>query len=201
LLRNGYGILSPNIRGSSGYGKEYIKLDDYKKRTDSVKDIEYATRWLIEKGLTDSTMLAIKGASYGGYMTLAALTSYPHLFAAGIDVVGIANFVTFLENTKPYRRVLREAEYGPLTDMEFLTEISPLTHAENIKAPLLIIHGENDPRVPVSEARQIAKAIESNGGIVETLIFPDEGHGVGKLSNRLIMYRRMVDFLDKYVKK
>jgi len=201
LIRHGYGLMAPNIRGSRGYGKHYMELDNYKKRLDSVKDIEYAARWLINSGYTDSTMLAIKGGSYGGYMTLAALTSFPTLFAAGIDEVGIANFVTFLENTKPYRRAIREAEYGPLTDKKFLTEISPLTHAENIKAPLLIIHGANDPRVPVSEARQIAEVIKNKGGIVDTLIFPDEGHGVGKLSNRLIVYRRMVDFFDKYVKK
>ena len=201
LIKNGYGILAPNIRGSRGYGKHYMNLDNYKKRLDSVKDIEYAARWLIKSGYTDSTMLAIKGGSYGGYMTLAALTTYPTLFAAGVDEVGIANFVTFLENTKPYRRALREFEYGPLKDKKFLTEISPLTHADNIEAPLLIIHGENDSRVPVSEARQIAEVIKNKGGIVDTLIFPDEGHGVGKLSNRLKVYRRMVDFFDKYIKK
>ncbi|HID94131.1 MAG TPA: S9 family peptidase [bacterium (Candidatus Stahlbacteria)] len=201
LIQHGYGILAPNIRGSSGYGKHYMELDNYKKRMDAVKDIEYAARWLIESGYTDSTMLAIKGASYGGYMTLAAITSFPKLFAAGIDEVGIANFVSFLENTKPYRRAIREAEYGPLTDKKFLTEISPLTHAARIEAPLLIIHGENDPRVPVSEARQIIEAIKNKGGIVDTLIFADEGHGVGKLPNRLVMYRRMVNFLDRYIKK
>ena len=120
-------------------------------------------------------------------MTLAALTTYPDLFAAGCDEVGIANFETFLTNTADYRRHLREAEYGPLSDPEFLRDISPLTHVDKI-------HGENDSRVPVGEARQIAKALIDRGAPVDTLIFPDEGHGVGKRPNRLILYRKMVEF-------
>jgi dipeptidyl aminopeptidase/acylaminoacyl peptidase len=200
LILNGFGVLAPNIRGSSGYGKEFIALDDYKKRKDSVRDVYEAAKWLVDSEYAEYGKIGIKGASYGGYMTLAALVDYPDVFGAGIDNVGIANFVTFLKNTKAYRRAIREAEYGPLTDEEFLTEISPLTYADRIKAPLLIVHGENDSRVPVGEARQIAEAIESRGGTVETLIFPDEGHGISKLENRLIYYRKMVDFLDKHLK-
>ncbi len=200
LALNGYGILAPNIRGSSGYGREYVKLDDYKKRKNAVRDVYEAAKWLVDNGYSEFGRIAVKGASYGGYMTLAALVEYPDVFGAGIESVGIANFVTFLKNTKPYRRAIREAEYGPLTDEKFLREISPITHASRIKAPLLIIHGENDPRVPVGEARQIAQKIKARGGVVETLIFPDEGHGVAKLSNRLVLYRRMVEFLDTYIK-
>jgi dipeptidyl aminopeptidase/acylaminoacyl peptidase len=200
-MLNGYGILAPNVRGSSGYGRDYMAMDNYKKRTESVKDAGAAARWLVDKGYTDPDHLAVKGASYGGFMTLACLTEFPQLFAAGIDEVGIANFVTFLENTAEYRRALREAEYGPLDDRGFLEEISPLTHVDRITAPLLVIHGENDPRVPVGEARQIASAIEARGGTVESLIFPDEGHGVSKLSNRLQSYRKMVEFLDRHIKK
>jgi dipeptidyl aminopeptidase/acylaminoacyl peptidase len=200
LILHGYGILAPNIRGSKGYGREFMALDDYKKRKDSVRDIYEGAMWLVENGYAEKGKIGIKGGSYGGYMTLAALVDYPDVFGAGIDDVGIANFVTFLENTKSYRRAIREAEYGPLSDPEFLTEISPLTHADRIKAPLLIVHGENDSRVPVGEARQIADAIEANGGVVETLIFPDEGHGISKLDNRLIYYRKMVDFLDQHLK-
>jgi dipeptidyl aminopeptidase/acylaminoacyl peptidase len=200
LALNGFGVLAPNVRGSSGYGREYLALDDYKKRKDSVRDYYEATMWLVNNGYSELGRIGIKGGSYGGYVTLAALVDYPEVFGAGIDDVGIANFVTFLENTAEYRRAIREAEYGPLTDREFLTEISPITNAANIRAPLLIVHGENDPRVPVGEARQIAEAIRSHGGEVETLIFPDEGHGIAKLDNRLIYYRKMVEFLDKHLK-
>ena len=200
LVLKGFGILAPNVRGSSGYGREYMALDDYKKRKDSIKDYYEAAMWLVKNGYSEKHRIGIKGGSYGGYVTLAALVDYPDIFGAGVDDVGIANFVTLLENTAEYRRAIREAEYGPLSDREFLTEISPLTNVTNIRAPLLIVHGENDPRVPVGEARQIAEAIRSHGGEVETLIFPDEGHGVAKLENRLTYYRKMVEFLDKYLK-
>ena len=156
--------------------------------------------YLEQQPYIDRERMGVAGGSYGGYMALAALVDYPDVFGAGIDNVGIANFVTFLKNTKSYRRAIREAEYGPLSDEEFLREISPLTHADRIKAPLLIVHGENDSRVPVGEARQIAEAIEANGGVVETLIFPDEGHGISKINNRLVYYRTMVDFLDEHLK-
>jgi len=201
LILNGYGVLAPNIRGSSGYGRDYIKLDDYKRRLDSIRDIGAAVQWLIDNGYTRVGKIAIKGASYGGYVTLASLVEFPDYFGAGIDQVGIANFVSFLKNTAEYRRALREAEYGPLSDEAFLKEISPVTHADRIRAPLLVVHGENDPRVPVEEARQIADTIRARGGEVELLIFPDEGHGIAKLSNRLLYYRKMVEFLDKYLKE
>ncbi|MFH1313078.1 MAG: S9 family peptidase [Candidatus Eisenbacteria bacterium] len=200
LILNGYGVLAPNIRGSSGYGREYVRLDNYKKRKDSIRDIYEAARWLVDGGYAEEGRIAIKGGSYGGYVALAALVDYPDMFGAGIDNVGIANFVTFLQNTAEYRRAIREAEYGPLTDREFLTAISPLTNADKIKAPLLIVHGENDPRVPVGEAKQIAKAVMINGVTTELLIFPDEGHSIAKLSNRLTYYRRMVEFLDRHIK-
>jgi dipeptidyl aminopeptidase/acylaminoacyl peptidase len=197
LVLNGYGIMALNPRGSSGYGREFVDMDNYKNRWKSVKDYETAARWLITEGYADPGKIAITGGSYGGFMTLAALTTNPDLYAAGIDEVGIANFVTFLKNTAPYRRALRESEYGPLADSAFLLEISPITHVDRIRAPLLIIHGANDPRVPVGEARQMAKAIADRGGIVDTLIFPDEGHGISKRANRLVSYRRIVDFLNQ----
>ena len=200
LLANGYGILTPNPRGSTGYGTEFMNMDNYTNRMKSVKDYEYANRFLAQSGYAIPDKIAIMGGSYGGYMVLACLTENPDLWAAGIDVVGIANFVTFLRNTSAYRRALREAEYGPLSDSTFLLSISPMTKADKIIAPLLIVHGENDPRVPVSEARQIAKAIGDRGGVVDTLIFPDEGHGIAKRPNRLIEYRRRVDFLNKYMR-
>jgi dipeptidyl aminopeptidase/acylaminoacyl peptidase len=200
LVASGYGVFAPNIRGSSGYGRDYVKLDDYKNRENAIRDIYEGAKWLVDRGYAGFGAIGIKGASYGGYATLAALAEYPEVFGAGLDDVGIANFVTFLANTAPYRRELREAEYGPLSDQIFLTEISPITRVDRIRAPLLIVHGANDPRVPVSEARQIAAAITARGGVVDTLIFADEGHGASKLANRLVYYRKMVDFFDKYLK-
>jgi dipeptidyl aminopeptidase/acylaminoacyl peptidase len=201
LLLNGYGIFAPNVRGSSGYGKDYAALDNYKKRLDSVKDLKCGVDWLIQKGYTKKRMIGIKGASYGGYMVLAGITEYPDLFAAAVDEVGIANFVTFLENTGAYRRALREAEYGPLTDRGLLKEISPIHKVDRITTPLMVVHGENDPRVPVGEARQIIKALSDRGVAIDSLIFADEGHGVSKRKNNLILYRRMVDFFDKHLKE
>ncbi len=199
FLANGFGVMAVNPRGSSGYGQEYTLMDNYKNRLKSVQDYEYANRFLREAGYAKPDKIAVMGGSYGGYMVLACLTENPDLWAAGVNSVGIANYISFLQNTKPYRRALREAEYGPLTDLEFLASISPINKVDKIVAPLLIIHGENDPRVPVGEARQIAKAIGDRGGVVDTLIFPDEGHGTSKRSNVMIDYRRRVDFLKKHL--
>ena len=199
LMLNGFAVLAPNVRGSSGYGPDYMALDNYTLRTDSVADIGSAVDWLLEQGYTDEAHLGIKGASYGGYMVMAAITEMPTRFAAAIEEVGIVNFVTFLENTADYRRALREAEYGPLSDLSFLESISPIHRIDRIVTPLLVIHGENDSRVPVGEARQIIAALEERGRPVEGLIFPDEGHGVRHLENRLVMYRRMVDFFKHHL--
>jgi dipeptidyl aminopeptidase/acylaminoacyl peptidase len=201
LLLNGYGVLAPNPRGSSGYGSKFMALDNYKKRKDSLRDYKAAVDYLIQNGYTGSGMIGIRGGSYGGYVVMGMITEYPDLFSAAINGVGIVNFQSFLENTAPYRRALREAEYGPLSDPEFLKSISPIHKANLIKTPLLVIHGENDPRVPVGEARQIIEAIKSNGGVVDSLIFPDEGHGASKRVNIIAEYRKQVEFLDRHLKK
>ncbi len=201
LMLHGYGLFAPNVRGSDGYGKEYLAMDNYKNRLKSVSDMKAGADWLIENGYTEKGMIGIKGGSYGGYMVMAGITEYPDLFSAAINSVGIVNFVSFLENTSAYRRHLRESEYGPLTDKEFLRSISPLHKADRIMTPLMVVHGENDPRVPIGEARQIIDAIKKKGGVVEPLIFPDEGHGIGKLKNRLVFYREMVDFFNDHLKK
>ena len=133
-------------------------------------------------------------------MVLSALTEYPDLWAAGVDVVGIANFVTFLENTGSWRQEHREAEYGSLEeDREFLEAISPMNSADNIAAPLFVLHGENDPRVPVGEAEQIAEEVAAQGVPVEKMIFEDEGHGLSKLANKIEAYTAVVEFLDTHV--
>lgn len=200
LMLNGYGILAPNPRGSTGYGATYVALDDYKKRQDSLKDYKAGVDWLVANGYTKPGQIGIRGGSYGGYVVLGMITEYPTLFNAAIDIVGIANFVTFLKNTAPYRRAIREAEYGPLTDEPFLTSISPIHKAGIIKTPLLVVHGANDPRVPVSEARQILAAIKGNGGIVDSLIFADEGHGSSKRVNTIAEYRKHVAFFNTFLK-
>jgi len=199
LLSHGYALLEPNVRGSTGYGKQYTTLDDVRKRPDSVRDIGAALDWLAERDEVDEDRVAAYGGSYGGFMVLASLAEYPDRWAAGVDVVGIANFVTFLENTGEWRRELREAEYGSLDeDRDFLEEISPVNNADRIRAPLLVMHGANDPRVPVEEAEQIAKKVEENAP-VDSLIFDDEGHGFSKLENKIEAYSRLVGFLDEHV--
>jgi len=201
FVQRGYGVLAPNVRGSTGYGYEYQSLDDVRLRMNSVADLRAAAEWLAASGTADAARIAVMGGSYGGFMTLAALTTYPDLWAAGVDIVGIANFVTFLENTGPWRRKLREPEYGSLeNDREFLEEISPLRSADRIAAPLFVLHGRNDPRVPVGEAEQIATAVRARGLPVEHLVFDDEGHGIIKRANRLVAYPAIARFLDAHLK-
>ncbi|WP_144923869.1 S9 family peptidase [Halorubrum salsamenti] len=200
LLNNGYAVFEPNVRGSSGYGKAYAALDDVENRMDSVADVRAGVEWLHDHPEVDPDSVVAMGGSYGGFMVLAALTEYPELWAAGVDVVGIANFVTFLENTGDWRRALREAEYGSLEgDREFLESISPINNIEAIEAPLFVLHGANDPRVPVGEAEQIVEEAREQGVPVRKLIFDDEGHGFSKLENRIEAYRAIVDFLAEHV--
>ena len=202
LASRGYGVFVPNVRGSTGYGYEYQSLDDVRLRMDSVKDLQYAVRWLSESGIADPKRIAVFGGSYGGFMVLSAVTTYPDLWAAGVDIVGIANFVTFLENTGPWRRKLRESEYGSLeNDREFLEEISPIRAVDKITAPLFVVHGANDPRVPIGEAEQIVDALKKRNVPVEYLRFEDEGHGIVKRVNRLVVYPAIAQFLDEHLKK
>ncbi|MDF2701610.1 MAG: peptidase prolyl oligopeptidase active site region [Rubrobacteraceae bacterium] len=197
LLHRGYAVLFPNVRGSTGYGKAFTHLDDVELRMDSVRDLAHAAHWL--RGRRHKRV-AVMGGSYGGFMVLAALTEYPELWSAGVDIVGIANLVTFLENTGSYRRGLREPEYGSLErDRQFLESISPIHKAGNIRAPLMVIHGKNDPRVPVGEAEQIVERVRMNGGAVEYLLYEDEGHGLAKLANRLDAYPKIAAFLDEHL--
>lgn len=199
LCDRGFGVVVPNVRGSTGYGKRYASLDDTTRRLDSVKDLAAIHRWLDSAGFS-SERAALYGGSYGGYMVLAGVAFQPELWAAGIDIVGISDLVTFLENTSPYRRAFREREYGSLEkDREFLESASPLGKVEEIRAPLFVIHGENDPRVPVGEARQLVASLERRGIPHELLIYGDEGHGLAKLANRLDAYPRAFDFLSEHL--
>ncbi|MBW4442242.1 MAG: prolyl oligopeptidase family serine peptidase [Plectolyngbya sp. WJT66-NPBG17] len=182
----GVAILFPNVRGSTGYGKTFLQLDNGFLREDSVKDIGALLDWIATQPTLDKDRILVTGGSYGGYMSLAVATNYSDRIRASIDIVGISNFVSFLERTESYRRDLRRVEYGDERDpkmREFLLRISPLNNAQKIKKPLFVIHGKNDPRVPLNEAEQIVKTVRNNGVPVWYLMAKDEGHGFSKKKN------------------
>lgn len=183
----GCAVIYPNVRGSSGFGKSYLKMDNGFLREDSVKDIGALLDWIAEHPKLDETRVGVTGGSYGGYMALASLVHYSDRLRCGIDGVGISNFVTFLENTKDYRRDLRRVEYGDERDPAMrahLQKISPTNNVDRINAPLLVVQGANDPRVPESEASQIVAAVRAKGKEAWYLLARDEGHGFAKKSNR-----------------
>jgi dipeptidyl aminopeptidase/acylaminoacyl peptidase len=199
LAGEGHTVVVPNVRGSAGYGKRWYSLDDRELRLDSVKDLAAINAWLPTID-GDPQRAALWGGSYGGYMVLAGVAFQPDLWAAGVDIVGIASLVTFLENTSDYRREMREREYGYLaTDREFLESASPLSRVDDIRAPLFVIHGANDPRVPLSEAEQITDALTKRGVPCQLLVYPDEGHGLAKLTNRLDAYPQAFSFLRDHL--
>ncbi len=182
----GVAMLVPNVRGSSGYGKTYLSLDNAEKREDSVKDIGALLGWISRQPELDASRVGVMGGSYGGYMVLASLMHYSDRIRAGIDVVGISDFATFLTNTESYRRDLRRAEYGDERTPEMqkvFAEISPARHADRIRSRLFVAQGKNDPRVPYTEAEQIVKAVRGNGQPVWYLLYDDEGHGFRKKAN------------------
>jgi dipeptidyl aminopeptidase/acylaminoacyl peptidase len=198
FVSHGLAVAAPNVRGSTGYGKRYEHLDDVERRLDSVRDLASLHDALGEAGRIDRTRSVLYGGSYGGYMVLAGLAFQPERWAAGIEIVGISSLVTFLENTADWRRPFREREYGSLAhDRDFLLQASPLTHVDRIRAPLFVIHGANDPRVPLGEAEQIHRSLTERGIRCELLAYEDEGHGLKKLKNKLDAYPRAVAFLEE----
>ncbi len=198
LVGQGFNIIAPNIRGSIGYGKTYHHLDDVEKRMDSIKDVAWLAQHLYDTGIAKQGKLGIMGASYGVYVVLCSVANYPELWSAGIDIVGMSNLETFLENTAEYRRAHRESEYGSLAkDREVLRSVSPIHKADQIKAPLMVIHGKNDPRVPASEAEQIVESLQNRHISVKYLCYEDEGHGIMKMKNKLDCYPQMVGFLKE----
>lgn len=198
----GIAVIAPNVRGSTGYGKSFLKLDNGYKREDSVHDIGKLIDWIDRQPELDSRRVAVIGGSYGGYMVLASMTHYNDRLRCGIDIVGISNFVTFLENTKSYRRNLRRVEYGDERDPKMrahLNSISPTSNAHKITKPMLIVQGLNDPRVPASEAEQMLKKIRENGSQAWYLLAKDEGHGFRKKFNRDFYNKAVILFLQKYL--
>ena len=197
----GAAVIAPNVRGSAGYGRDYVQLDNGFKREDSVRDIGALLDWIETQPDLDKDRIAVFGGSYGGYMVLASMVHYSDRLAAGVDIVGISNFVTFLENTEDYRRDLRRVEYGDERDPKMrvhLESISPSNQPEKITAPLLVVQGENDPRVPASEARQIVSAVRGTGQDVWFMNALNEGHGFRKKENR-DLYAEVVNlFFQKH---
>jgi dipeptidyl aminopeptidase/acylaminoacyl peptidase len=199
LVAAGIAVVAPNVRGSAGWGRRFTSLDDRRLRLNSVRDLAAVHGSLAARDV-DPTRVGVIGASYGGYMSLAALAFSPELWATGIAIVGISSLLTFLENTSPYRRRFREVEYGFLdTDRDFLIAASPITRVDDMRAPLMLVHGANDPRVPVGEARQLHALLQARGVECELLIYDDEGHGLAKRANRLDAYPRMFDFLRRHL--
>ena len=200
----GIAIIEPNVRGSAGYGKSYLQLDNVFNRENSVKDIGKLLDWIAEQPDLDSKSVAVTGGSYGGYMVLSSMFNYNDRLKCGVDVVGISNFVTFLENTQDYRRDLRRVEYGDERDPEmnkFLDSISPTTNAHKITKPLFVVQGFNDPRVPYTEAEQIVDIVRKNDGEVWYLLAKDEGHGFRKKTNRDYYIWSEVLFYENFLLK
>jgi dipeptidyl aminopeptidase/acylaminoacyl peptidase len=197
-------VIAPNVRGSNGYGKTYLTLDDGRRREDSVKDIGALLDWIDGRTEFDSEKVAVYGGSYGGYMVLASMVHYGKRLAAAVESVGISNFVTFLENTQPYRQDMRRVEYGDERDPEmrrFLQSISPLNHVDEMVTPVLVSQGANDPRVPASESEQIRVALEGAGVPVWYVLAKDEGHGFRKKINQDYDRVAKFAFLEAYLKQ
>ena len=198
----GAAIIAPNIRGSTGYDSEYVSLDNGFQREDSVKDIGALLDWIAAQPDLDQNRVAVYGGSYGGYMALASAVHYSDRLKAGIDVVGISNFVTFLENTEEYRRELRRREYGDERDPDmraFLERISPLNNVDRIKLPLMVVQGQNDPRVPVTESEQIVAALRQRGQPVWYIKALNEGHGYDRKENQDVFQQATILFLQRYL--
>jgi dipeptidyl aminopeptidase/acylaminoacyl peptidase len=199
----GVAVLVPNVRGSTGYGKTYVKLDNGFKREDSVKDIGALLDWVGTQADLDASRVAVYGGSYGGYMSLACMTTYNERLRCGVDLFGISNFVTFLKNTGAYRQDMRRAEYGDERDAEmaaFQQRISPLTNIGKVSKPMFIYQGKNDPRVPLSESEQMRDALRSKGNEVWYVMAKDEGHGIAKKPNRDYTQVAIALFFERYLK-
>ncbi len=202
LAKLGVAVVVPNVRGSAGYGKSYLAMDNAYKREDSVRDIGALLEWIATRPDLDADRVAVFGGSYGGYMVLASAVHYSDRLKAAVDIVGISNFVTFLENTEDYRRDLRRVEYGDERDPEMrahLEKISPLNNVEKIAVPMLVVQGENDPRVPVTEAEQIVEALREKGETVWYMNALNEGHGYRRKENRDVYQQAVVLFFRRHL--
>jgi dipeptidyl aminopeptidase/acylaminoacyl peptidase len=204
LVNHGYAVYRINNRGSSGYGKTFFHADDKQHGEADLGDVVASKQMLIETGWVDPERVGIIGGSYGGYMVLAAQAFEPDAFRVGVDIFGVANWLRTLQNIPPWWEAQREALYNelgdPAEDAERLERISPLFHAENIRSPLIVLQGANDPRVLQIESDEIVEAVRQNGVPVEYIVFPDEGHGFSNRANEIEGYRAILDFLDEHLR-
>lgn len=201
LLASGIAVFAPNVRGSTGFGKTFVNLDNGFLRTNAIKDIQSCVNHVVKAGLADPKRLGIMGASYGGYMVMAALAEYPELFAAGVDMCGIVNFETFFAHSEPWMAAISTIEYGdPKTQFDMLRNLSPIHRIDRVEAPTLVIHGANDTNVPVVEADQVVNSLKKRGVPVEYILFPDEGHGWVKTPNRIRANLAVVQWFAQHLK-
>lgn len=200
LLARGISVFDPNVRGSSGFGKTFVNLDNGALRFDGIRDIESTVQFVTESGLADPERLGIMGGSYGGYMVMAGLTEYPEAFAAGANLFGVVNFKTFFEQTEPWMAAISTVEYGdPVKDAELLAQLSPINKVDRVVAPTIVLHGANDTNVPVVEAEQVVESLEARGVPVEYVLFPDEGHGWRKTKNRITSDVAIVRWFEEHL--
>jgi dipeptidyl aminopeptidase/acylaminoacyl peptidase len=200
LLMEGIAVLAPNVRGSSGFGKGFVNLDNGELRVNAVKDIKSSVDYLVSNKIADPRRLGIMGGSYGGYMTMAGLTEYPDLFRAGADLFGVVNFETFFANTEPWMAAISTVEYGdPKTQSDLLRRLSPIHKVDQVKAATIVLHGANDTNVPVVEAEQVVNNLKRRGVPVEYVLFPDEGHGWRKVPNRIRSTVEITRWFVKYI--
>ncbi|HRI72716.1 MAG TPA: S9 family peptidase, partial [Polyangium sp.] len=202
LVSRGIGVLAPNVRGSSGFGKKFVNLDNGSLRENAIKDIESTAKHVNSSGIGDPKKLGIMGGSYGGYMTMVGLTEYPDLFAAGATSYGLVNFLTFFKHSEAYIASTSKIEYGdPDKEATMLEKLSPFFKLDRVKAPTLVLHGANDTNVPVVEANQVVESLSKRGVPVEFVLFPDEGHGWRKSANKARAAVSIVTFFEKYLTK
>ena len=200
LLAQGIAVFAPNVRGSSGFGKRFVNLDNGALRVDAVRDIASTTEFLISSGIAKAGHLGIMGGSYGGYITKAGLTEFPELFAAGVNSYGVVNFKTFFEHTEPWMASISKIEYGdPDTEGDMLDALSPINKLDRVRAPTLVLHGANDTNVPVQEAEQVVEILQARDIPVEYILFPDEGHGFQLEKNRIIAATAIVNWFVKHL--
>jgi dipeptidyl aminopeptidase/acylaminoacyl peptidase len=200
LVARGISVFAPNVRGSSGFGKTFVNLDNGALRFDGVKDISSTVSYVVKAGLADPGRIGIMGGSYGGYMVMAGLTEYPDLFGAGANLFGVVNFETFFANTEPWMAAISTVEYGdPVKDKELLEQLSPIHKVDRVIAPTIVLHGANDTNVPVVEAEQVVDSLKQRGVPVKYVLFPDEGHGWRKTENRVTSDVEIVRWFETHL--